>query len=146
MSNEGPSLILAGISGVIALFALFVSISANKRSSASLELTIGQSITDAKNRYDDIRRQLLGIQNPSGELVEGYEQSKRIAIENYLNAYEEACRQYRAGNISRGNFYENHRLSIRELMESETMQEHMKAASGAYGDIREVYAQWKGRN
>jgi len=99
---------------VIAVIALIISVislvTSMKNSSAMIELTINERITNTKEKVGDVSNIMtpfLAKQEPTAEekrIIDLYTKQFDLAIENNLNAYEEACAKYLDKKVDKKRF------------------------------------------
>src|SRR5574343_658667 len=121
MTNyELASLFISAISLCFSLFAFF---SSRKTEATQVELYINERITNTKEKVSEqanIIAPLKAKKDLSAEeqrLKELYEAGFNAAVENNLNAYEEACAKYLDGKADRNRFKKSYKKEIKQLVE-----------------------------
>ncbi len=144
MSIETISAIIAGISAIVSVLALIFSIKysnksaesakqANKQASVANDIAVGQAenelrrdIANAKIRYEDICAEVEEITEGKTPKELSEIDKKKLQpklkrmnsyIEEYLNAYENACSKYLDKKIDVGRFKKSYVSEIRNLFE-----------------------------
>jgi hypothetical protein len=141
------------ISILIALGALIISLAsyfkATSLSSASIELSINERITSTKERVSDISVQMSTLlskdtlTSEEEKQIEIYKHSFDSAVENNLNAYEEACAKYLDNKVDRKRFEKNYRIEIRQLVEKQELRKYFDGVTSRYKAILKVYGLWE---
>lgn len=143
------------LSNVIAGFALVVSIisliksnstskAANKLTEAANDLTKGQVemqireiISTAKARYADIAIQ-LSKDNDNETLIS----STFAALEDVLNAYDEACSKYIDKKVDVSRFKKLYITEIRNLVEDDNTKSFYFMPQSKFQATVKVYREW----
>lgn len=99
------------------------------------ELAISESITNAKNRVTDI------LANASEQNNQYTNQCMKVAIEQLLNSYEEACAKYIDSKVDKKRFKKTYFDEIKNIVESVELNEYFKFGS-KYDAIKMVYEEW----
>lgn len=141
------------ISVVISLIALIVAVfsylKVTSLSMGNIELYINERITNTKERVSDISMQMAPLLAKKSRSEEEeaqhqiYVRNLRTAIENNLNAYEEACAKYRDNKVDRKRFVKNYRTEIRQLVENKHHKKYFDGVTSRYKAILEVYSEWE---
>lgn len=129
---------MVNIIGVIVVPVMFSILSIhmnNKNSYAQTENEIRKSITDATNKLTDIWL------NNSLENCQNREQYVKVAIEQYLNAYEDACAKYLDSKVDKKRFRKLYMSEIKNLVEDRNLNQYFQFGS-KYGAIKKVYSKW----
>lgn len=167
--NEKLTLIIAGFSAVFALGSLIVAIIAlvksntysknsldkseiqNMISLGNLELSISERISNSKDKVGDITLIIspLLAKKTNNSLTDDEEATllaqKKVlesAIENNINAYEDACSKYLDKRIDRKRFKKSYHTEIRQLVESKRLEEYFNPVSSKFRAILKVYDEW----
>jgi hypothetical protein len=145
--------IYEGISLTLSAIAIFVSITAyiraNILASGNIELYINERITNTKERVSDTTMQMAFLASKDQRTAqeekqfEIFQHNFRTAIENNLNAYEEACAKYLDNKVDRKRFEKHYRIEIRQLVENEAMKEYFDGVTSRYRAILKVYTSWE---
>lgn len=143
--NETITLIVSGIGVLISALALLVSISSKKSSNASAEISVYNTINSSKEKIMDCSKD-VAKKDPSGsEDAEERKVKKQcfvVAMENYLNAYENACLQYLCRNVNRKRFKETYSSEIQKLVENPNTKKYYDSVSSKYQSTIKVYKKW----
>lgn len=137
ITNENVAVIISGLSLLISIFSLLITkFNATKIEKiyyGQTELFIRQAITLSKDRLANIIQDNTQNQNKS-PLV-------NFAIEELLNAYEEACAKYIDLKVDRNRFKKTYFDEIKNIVESGDFDSYFKFGS-KYDAIKIVYNQW----
>ena len=135
------------------LVAIVISIIALRKSilssGANVELYINERITNTKDKVNEISitmAPLVSKQNRTPEdnsLLEAYQKIFYSAVENNLNAYEEACAKYIDGKVDKERFKKTYKTEIRQLVENETMKRYFEPLTTRFKAIIKVYGEWE---
>jgi len=141
------------ISIIIALLAFFTSIFAvflnNKKASATIELTLNERITTTKEKVSDVSLLMTPLiskkQHDESEknMLASYSKHFDLAIENNLNAYEEACAKYLDNKVDKVRFKKTYISEIRQVVENVELKKYFDAVSSKYKAILKVYYEWE---
>lgn len=134
------------ISIIISSIALLISISSVIFSKINMnrvekiyygqsEIAIRETIINAKNRITDI----LSTANSNNNQYT--KQCIKVAIEQLLNSYEEACAKYIDGKIDKIRFKKTYMDEIKNIVEANDFKEYFKFGS-KYAAIKKVYNEW----
>lgn len=142
-----------GIATFLALVAIVISVISYRRATtlsfASIELAIKEQITSTKTRVSDIGMQIYPLtakekRTPTDERhLEALKISLEAAIENNLNAYEEACAKYLDKKVDRKRFEKSYRVEIRQLVEDKNLGKRFDGVTSRYKAILKVYRMWE---
>lgn len=141
------------LSIVIAAFALLISLSSiyfgNRNASASIELVINERITSTKEKVSDISILMTplfadkdNLTSKESKMLESYVKHFDAAIENNLNAYEEACAKFIDKKVDKNRFKKIYISEIRQLVEKPELKKYFDGVSSKYKAILKVYNQW----
>ena len=141
------------LSNILALIALIISAISYSRSnqfaSASVELTINERITSTKEAVSAVSMQMAPLLSKSEKtsdeirLIGYYKNIFNSAIENNLNAYEEACAKYLDKKVDKKRFKKIYRTEIKQLVESPDLKSKFDALITKYKAIAKVYIEWE---
>ncbi|MDP4273086.1 MAG: hypothetical protein Q8907_02290 [Bacteroidota bacterium] len=141
------------ISVAFAFFALLISIytiiDVRKNASAMVELAINERITNTKEKVSDVANIMTPIvakQNRTDDenrMIELYEKQLDLAIENNLNAYEEASAKYIDKKVDKTRFMKLYKTEIRQLVEDENLKKYFDGVSSQYKAILKLYREWE---
>lgn len=136
---EKISISISSIALVVSLLSvIFSKINMNKIEKiyyGQSELAIRESITNAKNKITDI---LSNVNNQNNLYTK---QCMKVAIEQLLNSYEEACTKYIDSKIDKKRFKKTYFNEIKNLVESEELNQYFNFGS-KYDAIKKVYNEW----
>lgn len=140
--------VIAGLALVVSIISLVKSNStskaANKLTEAANDLTKGQvemqireMITSAKARYADIAIQ-LSKDNDNETLIS----SMFAALEDVLNAYDEACSKYIDKKVDVSRFKKLYITEIRNLVEDDNTKSFYFMPQSRFQATVKVYREW----
>ena len=138
--HEIISVVLSSIAVIISGFAFW---RVRKTSSANIELTINSTITASKDRVSDIGIRVAEIKGDSDNRDKVMKQAYRAALENNLNAYEEACAKYIDNKVDKARFKKMYVKEIRQLFGSPSYKEYLDSVASPYNAIRKVFNEWE---
>lgn len=143
------ALIIAGLSFIASVFSTIISLIANgKCSSATLELSLRDSIRSADEKIMDCSADMDALLSKTDLTDEEKSQldfkAKRFnaAVENYLNAYEEACAKYVDKKVDKDRFKKMYFSEIRKLVENEKFTQYFNPVTSRYKVTLKVYGEW----
>lgn len=145
-SYETISILIAGVALIISVISIIVSI---RNSSAMIELTINERITTTKEKVGDVSNimtPLLAKEKPSADekrMIELYLKQFDLAIENNLNAYEEACAKFLDKKVDKKRFKKIYKTEIRKLVENKEFRKYFDGVTSNFKAILKVYKQWE---
>lgn len=167
---DKTSIILSCVSAFIALGSLIVAIIAlinsnvfarnslnksdvqNLISMGNLELSTSERISNTRDKVGDITIIISPLisKKISGTLTEDeghtFEVQNKVldsAIENNINAYEEACSKYIDGKIDKGRFKKSYNTEIRQLVENSNLNSlYFNPLTSKFKAILRVYDEW----
>lgn len=147
--------ILTGTTVIISVIALCVSydsarkgnklvLVANEMQKMSNEMQMGQvemqireMISSARSRYQD---KVLQVKDYSDKKLK--EALLNAALEDFLNAYDEACAKYLDSKVDRLRFKKLYHDEIRQLVTDEENIEKYREPQTKYHATVKVYRQW----
>jgi hypothetical protein len=159
---EWSSLIVSVLSLLVAIYAARsssnakakseeadrVSSKANKSAEASVEIAIQSAITSTKEKIMDCSEsmeELLAKQNLTDSekrLLDLKKKRFNVALENNLNAYEDACAKYIDGKVDKVRFRKSYSTEIRNIVEDKNFEKYFDAVKSRYKAILKVYKEW----
>lgn len=126
---------------IVALFAFAFSILAfvksNKLTKGQVEMQIREMISTAKSRYEDLSIQLS--ENKENITLQC---SVTSALEDVLNAYDEACAKYNDKKVDKARFKKLYINEIRNLVEDENTKAKFHMPQSRFQAIVKVYREW----
>lgn len=140
------SVSLSVIAVIVSAYTFFRS---RAFASANVELYINERITNTKERVEEISLQmapLLSKKRRTGAEKRQLEIIRRAfdaAIENNLNAYEEACAKYLDKKVDRKRFQKMYRVEVPQLVEKPELKDYFDAITSRYKAILKVYEMWE---
>lgn len=150
---EIVSIIFAFVAIVVSIIAYrkadTTATKANDIALGNLELYIGERITNTKEKVSDVSLQMATLMSkqkktPDDERVLAiFEKAFRTAIENNINAYEDACAKYLDNKVDRTRFEKLYKAEVRQLVESIDLKEYFDGVTSRYKAILKVYDQWE---
>lgn len=144
---EIASLAIAFLSLCLSIWAL---VRAGKASSASIEISLLDSITSADEKIGECSAAMddllaKGVENLNDEektLLELKTKRYNTAKENYLNAIEEACAKYLDNKIDKKRFKKAYSSSVRKVVENQNFKKYFDPVTSKYKAILKVYDKW----
>lgn len=131
-------IISLGALSISILSLIFTKLNSNKIQKiyfGQSELSIREMITSSRNRISDI------LLNSSSENNQYTKQLIKVAIEELLNSYEEACTKYLDSKVDKKRFKKTYFDEIKNIVETDEFKEYFKFGS-KYDAIKKVYNKW----
>jgi uncharacterized phage infection (PIP) family protein YhgE len=126
------------------------SIQAKTLSEGDIELTISQLITETKREIRQISLVIAPLSSKKNrteddeELMKLYLNNLHGAIEDNLNAYDEACMKYRDGKVDKVRFKKNYQVQIRQLVEDASHKDYYNPPNTSrFKATLAVYEEWE---
>lgn len=129
--------ITIGISLLAFGFSLFSFFRSNALTKGQVEMQIREMISIAKWRYAD-----LGIQLASDSENDTLAASTIAALEDVLNAYDEACAKYNDNKVDKERFKKLYVTEIRNLVEHENTRDYYVMPQSRFQATVKVYRKW----
>ena len=126
-----------GISILAFGFSLFSFFKSNALTKGQAEMQIREMISSAKWRYAD-----LGIQLSKDIENQTLAASTTAALEDVLNAYDEACAKYIDNKIDRERFKKLYAAEIRNLVEDDSTKDYYVMPRSRIQPTVTVYRKW----
>ncbi|MCG8828982.1 hypothetical protein G1J88_11385 [Tenacibaculum dicentrarchi] len=170
MDNNSTGLWIAIFSALFAFGSLIVAIIAlvksnlfsqnsmnkseiqNLISMGNLELSTSERISNSRDKVGDITMIMSPLisKKKSGNLtsdevftLEAQTKVLDSAIENNINAYEEACSKYIDGKIDRERFKKSYNTEIRQLVENANLNSsYFNPLTSKFKAILKIYDEW----
>lgn len=147
---EMASIIIAGISLLVSIGATILSLIANSKcSSATIELGLLAAITSANEKIMDCSADMDELVSRKDSLTSEEQtqlelKKKRFdtAVENLLNAYEEACAKYIDKKVDKERFKKNYFKSIQKVVENKEFKDYYSGVQSKYKATLKVYKEW----
>jgi len=152
ISNMTTSEIISNLVAFLALAVSGVSYSKGaKMASASIEISLGARITTTKEKVSDIGSLMIPFISKTKSsrtieekrTIEGYDRLLDLAIENNLNAYEEACAKYIDKKIDKIRFKKTYKSDIKKLVERSDLKQYFDGVTSEYKAILKLYDEWE---
>lgn len=135
---------------ILSIIAIIISMVSFKKSDklnmASIELYINERITNTKEKVYDISMQMatsLDELEAHPKQKEAFNKIFEGAVENNLNAYEEACTKYLDKKIDRKRFKKNYQSEIRNLVQNKQFAKYYDTVTSKYRATLKVYKLWE---
>lgn len=129
--------IAIGISVLAFGFSLFSFFRSNALTKGQVEMQIREMISSAKWRYAD-----LGIQLTNDTENVTLAASTTAALEDVLNAYDEACAKYIDNKVDKERFKKLYVTEIRNLVEDENTKQYYVMPQSRFQATVKVYRKW----
>jgi len=110
-------------------------------SNANTEIQLRKMISESKNLICSALQYRGSVEEKPEKKIEIAEKLKRIAKQEMLNAYEEACMKYLDAKIDKERFKKTYIIEIRQLVESDSNKDKF-GTSSPYTAIKKVYNEW----
>ena len=142
------TLVIAGLSALVAIISAVYASKANRFANASVELSLYNTINSTKEKIMDCTEsmeELLAKKNLTADekrLLDLKQKRFNVAIENNLNAYEEACAKYRDGKIDRKRFRKMYSAEIHKIINDKNLSKYYDDVKSKYQATIEVYKEW----
>lgn len=137
ITNDNVTIFISAFSLLISIFSLLITKSnatkIEKIYYGQTELSMRQAITLSKDRLANIIQDNTQNQNKT--------QMVNFAIEELLNAYEEACAKYIDLKVDKKRFKKTYFDEIKNIVESGDFDSYFKFGS-KYDAIKMVYNEW----
>lgn len=129
---------IAIIISIIAFgFSLFSFFKSNSLTKGQVEMQIRDMISSAKWRYAD-----LGIQLSKDDKNTALVASTKAALEDVLNAYDEACAKYIDKKVDKERFKKLYVTEIRNLVEDNNTKDYYVMPQSKFQATVKVYNEW----
>ena len=150
---EVVSLILAFAAIIVSIIAYrkadTATTKANNIALGNFELYIGERITSTKEKVSDVSLQMATLISKQKRTADDekvlaiFEKVFKAAVENNINAYEDACAKYLDKKVDQIRFEKLYKAEIRQLVESDDLSEYFDGVTSKYKAILKVYDQWE---
>lgn len=118
-------------------FSLFSFFKSNSLTKGQVEMQIRDMISSAKWRYAD-----LGIQLSNDNQNQMLIASTKAALEDVLNAYDEACAKYIDKKVDTERFKKLYVTEIRNLVEDNNTKSYYVMPQSKFQATVKVYREW----
>ena len=118
-------------------FSLFSFFKSNSLTKGQVEMQIRDMISSAKWRYAD-----LGIQLSKDNQNQTLIASTKAALEDVLNAYDEACAKYIDKKVDTERFKKLYVTEIRNLVEDNNTKSYYVMPQSKFQATVKVYRDW----
>lgn len=155
------STVTASLALVVSVAAFLKASAASERSNsiaaenlklvhAQVENEVNNQIREATNRLQDFMTDNVDFFNKPEASLTAAEKKKRTRlkkvaeslIEEYLNAYDQACQKYRDGKIDKVRFKKNYDRHIQRIGEDKDYGARIRHGHD-YAALRSVYDEWE---
>lgn len=137
-SNEIITIYISSLSLLLSLISLILSavnmLKIERISYGEFELSIRESISSAKNKVAEAIKNSTDNNPYNSQIV-------KFAIEELLNAYEEACAKYIDKKVDKKRFKKMFSDEIKKVVESNDLAKFFQFGS-KYEAIKKVYNKW----
>lgn len=150
---EVASLIFAFAAIIVSIIAYrkadSATTKANDIASGNFELYIGERITSTKEKVSDVSLQMATLiskqkrTSDDEKVLAIFEKVFNAAVENNINAYEDACAKYLDKKVDQTRFEKLYKAEIRQLVESDNLREYFDGVTSKYKAVLKVYNQWE---
>lgn len=150
---EKVSTVLSVVAIVVSVIAYITANNkatrANQVALGNIELYISERITATKEKVSEISLQMATLMSKQKKTSEDkkilaiFEKTFMTAVENNINAYEDACAKYLDNKVDRNRFEKIYKSEIRQLVESDDLKEYFDGVTSKYKAILKLYDQWE---
>ena len=134
---------IAGLGLLISIFSFIRANSAHKIAQGQIELSIHQLLNQTKKDVMEVSLKIADkCQNNSTQMTTVLTQALNSAIEQNLNAYDEACAKYLDNKVDKERFKKNYHVEIRQLVENQSYKDKFDPNTSPYKGILKVYREW----
>ena len=113
---------------------------ANEMLKGQVEMQIREMISSARRHYEEIS--FRASTDEDKEILKAIEES---ALENVLNAYDEACAKYIDYKVDRERFKKLYFEEIKQVVEDPSISDKYKEPQTKYHATNKVYTEWNNR-
>lgn len=131
---ETVTLIVSIIALIVSFIAIYQTHCQNKNNQGQIELMIEESISRSKDRISDLK--LMDRKDDT------YKQTLKVAIEEYINAYEKACSLYLDSKVDKERFKKQYHKCVKDIVEEKNFSEKFDKVSSPYKALLKVYEEW----
>lgn len=149
-SYEVITIIVSSGALIASIIAILMSKGANNVALGNIELYINEIITHTKEKVSDCVVQMTELVTKENRTAQEnkmlitYEKAFYSAIENNLNAYEEACAKYLDKKVDKGRFAKLYKSEIKQVVENNDLkQKYFDGVTSKYKAILKVYKEWE---
>ena len=129
------------VGAIISIIALIKSFNTDRKThnfaQGQIEIQVREMISQKKTRYADLGIQLEG--NPENASLKN---AINAALEEVLNAYDEACSKYIDNKIDRIRFKKSYVQEIRNIVEDSNTKGYYLPPVSRYKATLIVYEEW----
>lgn len=121
---------------------------ANKSAEASVEMSLFSEINSTKEKIMDCTESMEGLKAKKTltaeekRLLDFKEQRFRVALENNLNAYNEACAKYLDGKIDKVRFKKSYHSEIQNIVQNQNLKKYFEGPASKYKAVLKVFDEW----
>lgn len=138
---EIASLVISILAFLLSIIAFIKSSSAantaNALTKGQVEMQIREMITSAKSRYAD-----LAIQHSKDHDNNTLQSSTLSALEDVMNAYDEACAKYIDNKVDKIRFKKLYVNEIRNIVKDENTKDKFQMPQSRFQATVTVYREW----
>lgn len=136
------AVVISGVGILISIFSIIKANSAHKIAQGQIELNIHQLINQTKKDVLQITLLVAEKCSENDQTTSVLKQALNTALEQNINAYEEACAKYLDSKVDKERFKKNYHLEIRQLVENPNNKDKFDATISPYKAILKVYKEW----
>lgn len=146
---EAISIAVSLVAVLISVITFRIAGKANEIALGNIELYIRERISATRERINSISLSMGSIlskrQKTADEkrMLEFYEKAFLEAVEDNINAYEDACAKYLDKKIDQRRFERMFRVEIRQLVEHQDYKKYFDTITSKYECILKVYNKWE---
>ena len=128
---------------LISIISILRANNAHKIAQGQIELSIHQLINQTKKDVMEISLKIADkCSDNSDQIKTVLTKAFNSAVEQNLNAYDEACAKYLDNKVDKERFKKNYHVEIRQLVENESYKDKFDSNTSPYKGILKVYREW----
>ncbi len=140
---EIAAIVIAALGLLISIISILRANNAHKIAQGQIELSIHQLINQTKKDVMEISLKIADkCSDNSDQMKTVLTQALNSAVEQNLNAYDEACAKYLDNKVDKERFKKNYHVEIRQLVENENYRDKFDSNTSPYKGILKVYREW----
>ncbi len=133
----------AAVGLLISVISICRANSAHKIAQGQIELSIHQLLNQTKKDVMEVSLKIADkCSDDSVQMSDVLTQALNSAIEQNLNAYDEACAKYLDNKVDKERFKKNYHVEIRQLVENKNYKDKFDPNTSPYKGILKVYREW----
>jgi Rps23 Pro-64 3,4-dihydroxylase Tpa1-like proline 4-hydroxylase len=130
-ANDYITIVIGFVTFLTSIASIINSLTNTRLLQGQVEIEIRERITQARNRIDDMT--LNSSDKPNFQVV------FKDAVEEYLNAYNEACQKYLDRKVDLKRFRKTYFTELVELKRNDTYKPYLDERAEFYQALFKVY-------